>query len=197
MSIIARDLRASLAAAVNEYQDHGNIGELLQQLDQLAAGATPDALKVAVEPYREITEVAGPIYEKIVEVEPENARALVILANAYWLSGRGPEQVGELASRAIAADGTNRGAWHLWALSESQPRQRMTRWRQVATRFPDDLLALANYADNAASVAGAESDPDALLESIRAYENLLERTENPEHRSAVENALLALRTWDL
>ncbi|HLV26537.1 MAG TPA: hypothetical protein VKZ41_09505 [Gemmatimonadales bacterium] len=197
MSIIARDLRASLAAAVNEYQDHGNIGELLQQLDQLAAGATPDALKVAVEPYREIPEVAGPIYEKIVEVEPENARALVILANAYWLSGRGPEQVGELASRAIAADGTNRGAWHLWALSESQPRQRMTRWRQVATRFPDDLLALANYADNAASVAGAESDPDALLESIRAYENLLERTENPEHRSAVENALLALRTWDL
>lgn len=197
MSIIARDLRAALAAAVNEYQEHGNIGELLGQLDHLAADATPDALTMAVEPYREIPEVAGPIYEKIVEQQPENARALVILANAYWLSGRGPEQVGELASRAIAADGSNRGAWHLWALSESQPRARMTRWKQVATRFPEDLLALANYADNAASVAGAESDPEALLESIRTYETLLERTENPEHRSAVENALLALRTWDL
>jgi hypothetical protein len=197
MTIIARDLRAALAATVREYQEHGNIGELLHQLDQLAADATPDALAIAVEPYREIPEVAGPIYERIVELQPNNARALVILANAYWLSGRGPEQVAELASRAIAADGSSRGAWHLWALSESQPRERMTRWKQVATRFPEDLLALANYADNAASVAGAESDPDALLEAIRAYETLLERTEDDEQRRAVENALLALRTWDL
>lgn len=197
MTSTTRDLRATLAAAVNEYQEHGNIGELLHRLDHIAADATPDALIVAVEPYREIPEVAGPIYERIVEMEPDNARALVILANSYWLSGRGPEQVGELASRAIAADGNNRGAWHLWALTESAPRERMARWRQVTTRFPDDLLALANLADNAASVAGAESDPEALLDSIRSYELLLERTEDPEQRTAVENALLALRTWDL
>jgi len=197
MTSPTRDLRSTLAGAVADYQEHGNIGELLRQLDLLAADATPDALAIAVEPFREIPEVAGPIYERIVEQDPGNARALVILANAYWLSGRGAEQVGELASRAIAADGGNRGAWHLWALSESAPRERMARWRQVSTRFPDDLLALANLADNAASVAGAESDRDALMSSILAYESLLERTDNPEQRSAVENALLALRTWDL
>ena len=32
MTIIARDLRAALAAAVSEYQEHGNIGELLHQV---------------------------------------------------------------------------------------------------------------------------------------------------------------------
>lgn len=191
------DLRSALAAAVNEYQDHGNIGELLHRLDALIEDATPDALMVAVEPFREIPEVAGPVYEKIVERDPENARALVILANAYWLGGRGPEQVNELASRAIAADGANRGAWHLWALSESSPRERTTRWKQVSTRFPDDLLALANLADNAASLAGAESDRDALMLAIGTYERLLELTPAPEQREAVENALLALRTWNL
>lgn len=191
------DLRSALAAAVGEYQEHGNIGELLHRLDALTAHATPDALSVAVEPFREIPEVAGPVYEKIVERDPANARALVILANAYWLSGRGPEQVSELASRAISVDGTNRGAWHLWALSESSPRERTTRWQQVSTRFPDDLLALANLADNAASLAGAESDRDALMLAIGSYERLLELTPGLEERSAVEHALLTLRTWNL
>lgn len=191
------DIRAELAAAVDEYQMHGNPTQLRARLREIAGAATPDALVAAVEPYREIPEVAGPVYEKIVAAQPSNARALVILANAYWLTGRGPDVVGELASRAIAADATNRGAWHLWALSESDPRQRMARWRQVVARFPSDDLARAALADNAASLAGAEHDVDALDLAIETYEQLLTTASNPAQVSAITTALNALRGWKL
>jgi len=157
----------------------------------------PDALITAVEPFRDIPEVAAAVYEEIVAAQPGNARALVILANAYWLTGRGPDVVGDLASRAIAADPSNRGGWHLWALSESDPRQRMTRWQQVVTRFPADDLARAALADNATSVAGAEHDYDALDLAIATYEQLLKTTQNPSQVEAINTALTALRGWKL
>ncbi len=191
------DPRAELADAVAEYQRSANVPQLHERLAALAAAATPDALVVAVEPYRDMPEVAGPIYEKVVAAQPTNARALVILANAYWLSGRGPDVVGELAGRALAADPTNRAAWHLWALTESDPRQRVARWQQVAARFPGDDLALANVADTAASLAGAEHDADALVLAITSYERLLERADRPDQREALEHALLTLRAWKL
>src|SRR6476619_5289415 len=114
-----------------------------------------------------------PELERAVTERPDDARALVALANHYWLIGAGPEAVGDLASRAIASDPDNRAAWHLWALSESDPRQRVTRWQQVTTRFPLDLLAKANLADNAARLAGAEHDYDAVDLAIVTYEELL------------------------
>jgi len=191
------DTSAELASVVAEYQAHANMSHLLERLEALAHAATPDALVVAAEPYLDMPEVAGPIYEKIVAEQPGNARALVILANAYWLSGRGPDVVGDLATRAMAADPANRGAWHLWALAESDPRQRTTRWQQVVARFPDDQLAQANLADNAASLAGAESDASALVLAISTYESLLERAEHPAQRDALETALLTLRAWKL
>ena len=157
----------------------------------------PDALIAAVEPYLEIPEVAAPVYEEIVTAQPTNARALVILANAYWLTGRGPDVVGELANRAIAADATNRGGWHLWALSESDQRQRVARWQQVVTRFPSDDLARAALADNATSLAGAEHDYDALDLAIETYEELLKTAQNPSQINAITTALTALRGWKL
>jgi hypothetical protein len=191
------DIRAELAAAVDEYQSHGNPLELRSRLREIAGVATPDALVAAVEPFREIPEVAGPIYEEVVAAQPRNARALVILANTYWLTGRGSDIVGDLASRAIAADATNRGAWHLWALSESDPRQRMTRWQQVVTRFPSDDLARAALADNATSLAGAEHDLDALDLAIETYEQLLTTAQNPAQQNAITTALNALKGWKL
>jgi hypothetical protein len=191
------DIRAELAAAVDEYQSHGNPLELRSRLREIAGVTTPDALVAAVEPFREIPEVAGPIYEEVVAAQPRNARALVILANAYWLTGRGSDVVGDLASRAIAADATNRGAWHLWALSESDPRQRMTRWQQVVTRFPSDDLARAALADNATSLAGAEHDLDALDLAIETYEQLLTTAQNPAQQNAITTALNALKGWKL
>jgi hypothetical protein len=191
------DLRAEIATAVEEYQSHANPAHLRARLLSLAGSATPDALVAAAEPYREIPEVAATIYERVVEVQPSNVRALVILANAYWLTGRGPDVVGDLASRAIAADATNRGAWHLWALSESDPRQRVARWQQVVTRFPADDLARAALADNAASLAGAEHDPDALELAIEMYEHLLTTAQTSAQREALENALKVLRGWKL
>ena len=191
----APDVCAEVAAAVDEYQVHGNPAHLRVRLRDIAKAATPDALVAAVEPFRELPEVAAPVYEQDVQDQPTNARALVILANAYWLSGRGPDVVGDLANRAIAADGSNRGAWHLWALSESDPRQRVARWQQVVARFPADDLARAALADNAASLAGAEHDIDALDLAIETYEHLLSSAESPTQRVALEGALKALRGW--
>ena len=197
MLVPSSNLRADLAAAVDEFQVHGNPAQLRTRLRSLAGTTTPDALVAAVEPYRDITEVAAPIYEQIVYAKPTNARALVILANAYWLTGRGPDVVGELANRAIAADATNRGAWHLWALSESVPRQRLARWQQVVARFPSDDLARAALADNAASLAGAEHDYDALDLAIETYEQLLTTATTDAQRQALSNAVTSLKRWKL
>lgn len=138
-----------------------------------------------------------PELERAVAENPNDARALVALANQYWLAGSGPEPVSDLASRAIAADPDNRAAWHLWALAESDPRQRVTRWQQVSARFPTDDLARANVADNAASLAGAEHDPDALDLAIETYEQLLKTATYKEQRDALDTALRTLRGWRL
>ncbi len=163
--------------------------------------ATPrtlaDALVAAARPFEQVPEIAGPLYERVVALRPDDARALVVLGNAYWLHGRGPDVVGDLAARAIAADPASRGAWHLWALTEADPRQRMLRWQQVTVRFPTDDLARALFADAAASVAGAEHDDEALVLAVDAYEQLLARAERPEQRAALETALDTLRKWKL
>lgn len=136
-----------------------------------------------------------PSLEKNVTENPNDAKALVALANAYWLTGRGPDVVGDLASRAISADPENRAGWHLWALSESDPRARLGRWQQVSERFPEDDLARANVADNAAALAGAEHDYDALDLAIATYEHMLSSATQKEQRDALDNALRALRGW--
>ena len=143
------------------------------------------------------TEESDPIpdLERAVAETPDDATALVALANAYWLTGRGPEAVGELASRAIAADPENRAGWHLWALTESNPRQRVTRWKQVSERFPTDDLARANVADNAAALAGAEHDYAALDLAIATYEQLLATAEHREQREALDTAIRNLKGW--
>lgn len=189
------DLKGHLDRIATGYHATANAPALHRELVALIANATPDALIAAAESHRDEPEIIAPIYESIVASQPENARALVILANAYWLQGRGPQVVGELATRAIAADPANRGAWHLWALSESDPRSRVRRWQQVSERFPDDNLSIAAVADNAASVAGAERDYDMLDFAIGAYERLLARTTEPTQREAVITALSALRGW--
>ena len=188
---------AAVAGAVAAFERDANFAALIRSLQGIAADADADALVAAAEPYRDRPEVAGPLYERVVDLRPNDARALVALANAYWLHGRGGDVVGELASRAIAADPSLRAAWHLWALSESDPRARVARWQQVTERFPEDELARALLADNAASLAGAESDEHALVLAIRTYEELLARATRPEQRAALETALTTLKSWKL
>jgi tetratricopeptide (TPR) repeat protein len=191
------DLRTSLERAVAEYEASGNVGVLMERLHTLRDGATADALVAAVEPWRDMPEVAGPMYERVVAEQPTNARALVILANAYWLSGRGPDVVGALADRALAADPNNRGAWHMWALTEANQRDRTIRWIQVVERFPEDQLAKAALADNAASLASAEHDKEAMQLAIRTYEQLLAAATSDQQKTALETALATLRKWTL
>jgi hypothetical protein len=136
-----------------------------------------------------------PALERAVAERPEDAKALIALANHYWLIGAGPEVVGQLASRAISADPDNRAGWHLWALAESDPRQRVNRWQQVSTRFQDDVLARANLADNAAALAGAEHDYEAVDLAIVTYEQLLAVSDRPDQRAALEKAIKILKGW--
>jgi hypothetical protein len=191
------DPAAALAAAVEEYRQQGDVGTLFDRMKGLSAAADPDALLAASLPYHDLPEVVIPVYERIVAVRPQDAQAMVVLANAYWLTGRGPDVVGTLASRAIAADANNRGAWHLWALAESDPRARMGRWRQVATQFPADQLARAALADNAASLAGAEHDPLALDLAVATYEGLWAEASRPDERRALEETISKLKGWTL
>ena len=188
---------ADVAAAVVAFEQSTDFPALIRTLQTIAGDADADSLVVAAEPYRDRAEVAGPLYERVVELRPNDARALVALANAYWLHGRGGDVVGDLASRAIAADPTQRAAWHLWALSEADPRARVARWQQVTDRFHDDDLARALLADNAASLAGAESDEHALALAIRTYEDLLSRATRSEQREALEKALGTLKNWSV
>jgi hypothetical protein len=197
MSQQSLDPTAELSAAVATYTDTNDYGVLLERLLALAEVTEPEALAAAAEPYLAIPEVSGPLYERIVAARPNDARALVILANAYWLTGRGAEATGELAARALAADPGNRGAWHLWALTEGVPRERMMRWKQVVERFPEDDLARASLADNATSLASGERDREALQLAIRSYEMLRRRATDPGQLAAVEQALKTLRSWTL
>jgi hypothetical protein len=197
MSQSSLDPAAELSAAVSTYTDTNEYGVLLERLLAIADVTEPEALAVAAEPYLDIPEISGPLYERIVAARPNDARALVILANSYWLTGRGAEATGELAARALSADPSNRGAWHLWALTEGVPRERMARWKQVVERFPEDDLARASLADNATGLASAERDREALQIAIKSYEILRRKATNPVQRAAVEQALATLRSWTL
>jgi hypothetical protein len=191
------DPAEALSAAVHEYHQQGDVGALLDRVQELSRAADPDALLAAAAPFRNLPEVVIPVYERVVAVRGNDAQAMVVLANAYWLTGRGADVVGTLAQRAISVDDSNRGAWHLWALAESDPRARMERWALVAQRFPTDQLARAALADNAASVAGAEHDPLALDLAVRTYEGLWAEASRADERNALEETITKLKGWKL
>jgi len=187
----------TIVTALTRYEADDNLGALLDALRNAAKTNDAADLIQAAEPFRDRPEVIMPLYERIVAARPGDARALVMLANAYWITGRGPDVVGELAVRAKVADPANRAAWHLWALAESNVRDRVERWRQVVSRFPNDQLARAALADNATSLAGAEHDPLALKLAITTYEGLLEEAQTPTQKRALEQTLETLRCWKL
>lgn len=191
------EVSAAVADAVQEYRQDGDIAALLDRMKVLSIAADPDTLIAATAPYHDLPEVVIPAYERVVTARPTDAQSIVVLANAYWLTGRGADIVSALASRAIAADASNRGAWHLWSLSESNPRARVERWQQVAERFPTDQLARAALADNAASLAGAEHDPLALALAVATYEGLWAEASRVEERRALEESIAKLKGWTL
>ncbi len=191
------DPSRELATYVDAYHRTGDVGHLLDQLRAFAARTPADHLRTVAQDYKEMPEVVIPLYERITADVPQDAQALVVLANAYWLVGRGPAAVSELASRAKQLDPDNRGAWHLWALAESTLRKRVDRWLVVTQRFPEDQLARAALADNATSLANDEQDPVALKLAIATYEILLASATQTAQRLALEQSLKTLRSWRL
>ena len=189
------DPSLELSSYVESYQRSGDIGLLFDQLKALAKRTAPDVLKQAAQTFREMPEVVIPLYERIVAVSPDDAQAMVVLANSYWLTGRGSDAVDKLADRAKAIDPENRGAWHLWALAQSDLRKRVDRWLAVTKKFPADQLARAALADNATSLANDEEDPVALKLAIATYEGLLAETKQTAQRLALEETLKTLRKW--
>ena len=65
----------------------------------------------------------------------------------------------------------------------------------MSKRFQSDDLARANLADNAAALAGAEHDYQAVDLAIETYEDLLTRAERADQRSALEKAIKTLKGW--
>ena len=190
-------MKDTISTLLARYDADGNLGDFLDAMRLLAREASPDALVAAAEPFRERLEVVIPLYERVTELRPDDARALVTLANAYWLTGRGADVVGQLAVRATKADPSNLAAWHLWALAEPDIRERTNRWRAVAQRFPADQLARAALADNAVSLAEAERDPLALDLAISTYEGLLRESISPTQTRALQATLEKLRSWSV
>lgn len=191
------DPAVELRSIVDSYQASGDVGVLFDQLKALAKRTAPDMLKAAAQPYRDMPEVIIPLYERLIADAPApgDAQAMVVLANAYWLTGRGPNAVEQLATRAKQIDPNNRGAWHLWALTQSSVRKRVERWLEVSKRFPADQLARAALADNATSLANDEQDPVALKLAITTYESLLAEAPGTAQRLAIEESLKALRNF--
>ncbi len=189
--------RGELTSYVEAYHQSGDVGILLDQLRALAKRTPPDQLKALAHDYREMPEVVIPLYERVVAALPADAQAIVVLANAYWLTGRGPDVVGSMAARAKEIDPGNRGAWHLWALAEADLRKRVDRWHEVTRRFPADQLARAALADNATSLANDEEDAVALKLAIATYESLLAESTQTAQRLALEHTLQTLRAWRL
>ena len=190
------DPTIELSSFVESYHRSGDLGLLFDQLKALAKRTPPNLLKTAVQPYREMPEVVIPIFERIVADFPDDAQSMVVLANSYWLAGRGPAAVDDLANRAKQIDPNNRGAWHLWALAESNIRKRVDRWLEVTQHFPGDQLARAALADNATSLASDEDDPVALKLAISTYESLLAETKQVAQRLALEETLKKLKGWN-
>jgi hypothetical protein len=184
-----------IAVYIDSYRRTNDVGQLLDDLRSFASGLSAADAKAAAEPFRDLPEVVIPLYEHVTAVSPTDAQALVVLANSYWLAGRGPEAVSKLATRAKEIDPSNRGAWHLWALAEPSLRGRVERWLEVSRRFPADQLARAALADNATSLANDDEDPVALKIAIDTYEGLLAESTQTAQRLALEETLKTLRNW--
>src|SRR5688572_9104549 len=103
------DVGAALDAAVHEYRQHGDVGALLDQVKAVVREAPPEVLAAAAAPHMDLPEVVIPVYERIVELSPMEAQPMVVLANAYWLTGRGADVVG----RALEGTITKLKGWKL------------------------------------------------------------------------------------
>src|SRR3954471_5727481 len=85
-----------LTAYVDAYSKTGDVGALFDQLKALAKRHSPEVLIEAAQPFKDIPEVIIPLYERVVAERPNDAQSMVVLANAYWLAGRGGGVTGAL-----------------------------------------------------------------------------------------------------
>src|SRR4051812_43251209 len=93
----SRPLTHLVADLVETYQRDADLGALMDGVASLAKRFPVPALKLAVTPYESLPEVVIPVYETIVSRADADARSMVVLANAYWLTGRGTDAVERLA----------------------------------------------------------------------------------------------------
>jgi hypothetical protein len=190
------DVGAALDAAVHEYRQRGDVGALLDRVKAVVREAPTEALGPAAAPYMDLPEVVIPVYERIVELSPTEAQPMVVLANAYWLSGRGAEVVGQLAERAKSVDdGT--AAPGTCGRSPSPTRAANGAMACGDAALPGRPARAAALADNAASVAGAEHDPLALDLAVQTFESLWAEASRDEERRALEETIAKLKGWTL
>ena len=188
--------RIELSSFVESYQQSGDVGLLFDQLKALAKRTAPDALKQAAQPFRDLPEVVIPLYERIVADSPNDAQAMVVLANSYWLTGRGPDAVEQLASRAKAIDRAE--SRRLAPLGAGRSRicesasivgsKSRSAFRATNSRAPRSPTTPRVWRTT-------KQDPVALKLAIATYEGLLAETKQTAQRLALEETLKKLRNW--
>jgi len=137
-----------------------------------------------------------PSYERIVADRQADAQAMVVLANAYWLTGRGPGPVEALAVRAKEIDPMNRGAC-ICGRSPNPTCENASSGGSPSPRVPSDQLARAALADNATSLR--MTSKIRLRSSSRSprMRVLLAEAPGTAQRLALEQSLKTLRGWKL
>src|SRR5215831_14774618 len=96
-----------IATHVDAYRRSGDIGQLLDDLKSFASRLSAADAKAAAEPFRDMPEVVIPLYEHVTAVSPNDAQALVVLANSYWLEVSRRFPADQLARAALADSATS------------------------------------------------------------------------------------------
>ena len=186
---VLRSIASSWPSCVDAYQRSGDVGVLFDQLKALAKRTAPDVAQDG----RRSPSATCPKSSSRSTSGSSPTRRTTRRRWSCWPTPTGspaavPTPSSSSPSRAKEIDPNNRGAWHLWALTQADLRKRVERWLEVTKRFPGDQLARAALADNATSLANDEQDPVALKLAIATYEGLLAESKQTAQRLAIEES---------
>ena len=135
-------------------------------------GPRPTRSSTASQPFRDMPEVVIPaLRANRRSTRPTDAQAMVILANAYWLTGRGPDAVEQLAVRAqgdrpdqprrLASLGAHAGR-------PAQTRRPLARGHEAISRPTNSRAPRSPTTPRASRTT--KHDPVALKLAIATYE---------------------------
>jgi hypothetical protein len=88
------DLSSTIAATINAYRRHGNVGAIMDDLRRIAAAAEPSELRVAIAEYSSLPEVVIPVYEVLTRRDPRRELVGAEAGGAERVLDKLPEGLG-------------------------------------------------------------------------------------------------------